>query len=136
MFGCMQRVLLGCSPPHPRSLCAAAKYSAFLASESLIKQVPRLLGPQLSKVGKFPTPCTHTDSLASKALEIRSSVKFQLKKVLGLGVAVGHVQMEEMQLLQNVSMAVNFLISLLKKHWQNIRSLYIKSTMGKAKQIY
>merc|ERR1711871_1671221 len=46
----------------------AAKYSAFLASESLIKQVPRLLGPQLPKVGKFPTPCTHADSLATKAL--------------------------------------------------------------------
>merc|ERR1711871_1144580 len=114
----------------------AAKYSAFLASESLIKQVPRLLGPQLSKVGKFPTPCTHADSLATKALEIRSSVKFQLKKVLGLGVAVGHVEMDEQQLLHNISMAVNFLISLLKKHWQNIRSLYIKLTMGKPMLIY
>ena len=32
------------------------KYNAFIASEVLIKQVPRLLGPQLSKAGKFPTP--------------------------------------------------------------------------------
>jgi len=114
----------------------AAKYAAFLASEALIKQVPRLLGPQLSKVGKFPTPVSHSDSLSAKALEIRSSVKFQLKKVLGLGVAVGNVDMDETQLLQNISMSVNFLISLLKKHWQNIRSIYIKSTMGSPKQIY
>merc|ERR1712027_72839 len=28
---------------------------AFLASESLIKQIPRLLGPGLNKAGKFPT---------------------------------------------------------------------------------
>merc|ERR1711990_1250616 len=32
----------------------AKKYDAFLASESLIKQIPRLLGPGLNKAGKFP----------------------------------------------------------------------------------
>merc|ERR1712100_145148 len=31
------------------------KYQVFLASESLIKQIPRLLGPGLNKAGKFPT---------------------------------------------------------------------------------
>merc|ERR1739848_647951 len=31
----------------------AKKYDAFLASESLIKQIPRLLGPGLNKAGKF-----------------------------------------------------------------------------------
>merc|ERR1712080_249806 len=31
----------------------AKKYDAFLASEALIKQIPRLLGPGLSKAGKF-----------------------------------------------------------------------------------
>merc|ERR1712111_318536 len=30
----------------------AKKYDAFLASESLIKQIPRLLGPGLNKAGK------------------------------------------------------------------------------------
>merc|ERR1712000_213225 len=34
----------------------ARKYDAFIASEALIKQIPRLLGPGLSKAGKFPTP--------------------------------------------------------------------------------
>merc|ERR1712183_96080 len=33
----------------------AKKYDAFLASESLIKQIPRLLGPGLNKAGKFPS---------------------------------------------------------------------------------
>lgn len=33
----------------------AKKYNAFIASEVLIKQIPRLLGPTLSKAGKFPT---------------------------------------------------------------------------------
>jgi hypothetical protein len=32
----------------------AKKYHAFLASEAIIKQIPRLLGPGLNKAGKCP----------------------------------------------------------------------------------
>lgn len=93
----------------------AQKYDAFLASEALIKQIPRLLGPGLSKAGKFPTPVSHSDDLARKINDVRSTIKFQLKKVLCLGVAIGHVNMTEDQVMQNVMLAINFLISLLKK---------------------
>lgn len=93
----------------------AQKYDAFLASEALIKQIPRLLGPGLSKAGKFPTPVSHSEDLARKINDVRSTIKFQLKKVLCLGVAIGHVNMTEDQVMQNVMLAINFLISLLKK---------------------
>jgi len=107
-----------------------------LASESLIKQIPRLLGPGLHKAGKFPTPVTHNDDLTAKADELRSTIKFQLKKVLCLGVAVGHVEMSEDELVANIMLSINFLVSLLKKNWQNVKSLYIKSTMGKPQRLY
>lgn len=112
------------------------KYNAFIASEVLIKQVPRLLGPQLSKAGKFPTPVSHNDDLLGKVTDVRSTIKFQLKKVLCLAVAVGNVEMEESVLVNQILMAVNFLVSLLKKHWQNVGSLVIKSTMGPAFRLY
>jgi large subunit ribosomal protein L10Ae len=80
----------------------AKKYDAFLASEALIKQIPRLLGPGLSKAGKFPTPISHAEDLSNKLTEVRSTIKFQLKKVLCLGVAVGHIQMTDDQVLGNV----------------------------------
>jgi large subunit ribosomal protein L10Ae len=38
----------------------AKKYDAFLASDTLIKQIPRLLGPGLTKAGKFPTLVSYT----------------------------------------------------------------------------
>ncbi|GMM27475.1 ribosomal 60S subunit protein L1B [Martiniozyma asiatica (nom. inval.)] len=114
----------------------AKKYNAFVASESLIKQVPRLLGPQLSKAGKFPTPVSHSDDLYTKITDVRSTIKFQLKKVLCLAVAVGHVEMDEDTLVSQIMMATNFLVSLLKKNWQNIGSLVIKSSMGPAFRLY
>merc|ERR1712169_164465 len=114
----------------------AKKYDAFLASEALIKQIPRLLGPGLSKAGKFPTPISHAEDLGNKVAEVRSTIKFQLKKVLCLGVAIGHVEMDQEQILANTMLAINFLISLLKKHWQNVKSLNRKSSMGKPQRLF
>lgn len=57
-------------------------------------------------------------------------------QVLCLAVAVGHVKMTDDELVYNIHLAVNFLVSLLKKNWQNVRALYIKSTMGKAQRLY
>jgi len=114
----------------------ANKYDAFLASAALIKQIPRLLGPGLLRAGKFPTQVGPADKLGEKAQEILSTVKFQMKKVLCLNVAIGNVGMTKDQLIHNIQLSVNFLASLLKKTWQNISVLYIKSTMGPPQQIF
>ena len=57
-------------------------------------------------------------------------------QVLCLAVAVGHVKMTDDELVYNIHLAVNFLVSLLKKNWQNVRALYIKSTMGEPQRLY
>merc|ERR1712039_554105 len=111
-------------------------YDAFLCSDTLIKQIPRLLGPGLNKAGKFPALITHNDDIEAKVLDLKSTIKFQMKKVLCLNVAVGNVEMTEEELAQNVHLAMNFLVSLLKKHWQNVKSLHIKSSMGKVQRLY
>merc|ERR1711974_477291 len=114
----------------------AKKYDAFLASDTLIKQIPRLLGPGLNKAGKFPGLLTHSDAITDKVDEVKSTIKFQMKKVLCLAVAVGNMNMSPEELEKNIVLAVNFLVSLLKKNWQNVKSLTIKSTMGKPHRIY
>merc|ERR1712146_861502 len=56
----------------------ACKYSFFLASQSILKQIPRLLGPTMHKLGKFPTLLEHGEdssrrSTASAPLSSSSS---------------------------------------------------------------
>jgi large subunit ribosomal protein L10Ae len=139
----------------------ARKYDAFIASDALIKQIPRLLGPGLSKgesnnnqppspqtffsskyslflftAGKFPTPVSHADDLSARINEVKSTIKFQLKKVLCMGVAVGNVDMETEQLVGNIMLSINYLVSLLKKGWQNVGSLVIKASMSPPRRLY
>jgi large subunit ribosomal protein L10Ae len=114
----------------------ASEFDAFLASQTLIPQIPRLLGPGLNKAGKFPTALGDNENLEAKIQDLQSQVKFQLKKVLCMGVAVGHVGMNADELRQNALMSINFFVSLLKKNWHNVKSLHMKSTMGKVQKIY
>lgn len=79
---------------------------------------------------------SHSDDLSAKINEVKSTIKFQLKKVLCLGVAVGNVGMTQDQLVANIMLAINYLVSLLKKGWQNVGSLTIKATMSPPKRIY
>ena len=79
---------------------------------------------------------THQEKMSDKIDELKSTFKFQLKKALCLACAVGHVEMTEQELFANINVAVNFLVSLLKKNWQNVKTLNVKTTMGKPNRIY
>jgi large subunit ribosomal protein L10Ae len=116
----------------------AASYNAFLASTDLIKKIPRLLGPGLNKAGKFPTALGNNENINSKVEDVQASVKFQLKskKSTGVGVAVANIKMPKDEIMRNIIMSVNFFVGLLKKNWQNVRKIYIKSTMGPTFRVF
>ena len=111
----------------------AKKYDAFLASESLSKQIPQIQDPGRNKAGKSPSLLTLNKNSMAKVDEVKSMIKFQMKKLLCLAVAVSNMKMTDDD---SIHLAVNFLVSLLKKNWQNVRALYIKSTMGKPQRLY
>jgi len=114
----------------------AKPFDVLIASESLMKLIPRLLGNILVKIGKFPLTIQENEKVEEKVKELKNTVRFQLKKVLCMGTGIGNVDMTEEQIRQNLAKSVNFLISLLKKGWQNIKSLHIKTSMGPSHRIY
>lgn len=90
----------------------------------------------IAVAGKFPTPVSHAEDLTAKINDVKSTIKFQLKKVLCMGVAVGNVGMTQEQLVGNIMLAINYLVSLLKKGWQNVGSLTIKATMSPPRRLF
>ena len=110
----------------------AKKYSLLIASDTVLKKVPVVVGPILNRIQMFPQVVTHNEPLLGKVEDIRSSVKWQLKKVTCLAAAVGSANMSDDELRVNIMMSLNFLVSLLKKGWHNCKSVHIKSTMSKS----
>ena len=53
----------------------ANKYT-FLASESLTKQIPQILGPGPNKPGKFSSLLTHKENMVAKVDEGKSTIMF------------------------------------------------------------
>eukprot|EP01025_Chloroclados_australasicus_P005591 TRINITY_DN11720_c0_g1_i1.p1 TRINITY_DN11720_c0_g1~~TRINITY_DN11720_c0_g1_i1.p1 ORF type:complete len:220 (+),score=11.80 TRINITY_DN11720_c0_g1_i1:91-750(+) len=109
----------------------AKGYHAFVASDTVIKQLPRILGPGLNKAGKFSTTVTHTETLEKQVMNVKCSIKFQLKKVLCLATAVGNVGMDEKVLFVNIQMAINFLVSLSKRELVKCKSTLYQIYYGK-----
>jgi large subunit ribosomal protein L10Ae len=114
----------------------ARKYKLLFISESLVKQLTKLGGPFLTRWGKFPTVIQQNEDVKAKIDEGLQTVKFQLKKVLCLGTAVANAGMNEEQIRQNLNMSINYFVSLLKKGWNNVKSLYIRTTMGKPVKLF
>jgi large subunit ribosomal protein L10Ae len=119
-----------------KKLCQ--KYDAFLASASLVRKIPRLAGPGFNRAGKFPAPLGANENIKNKVEDTKATVKFQLKnkKALCMGVAIANVEQTEAEILANITSAVNYLVSLLPKNWQQIKRLYIKSSMGTPHRIF
>ena len=63
----------------------------------------------------MPSLLTHSENIVAKVDEVKSMIKFQMKKVLCLAMAVGHVKMTDDEFVYNIHLAVNFLMSLLRK---------------------
>jgi len=116
----------------------AQQYGAFLASASLIRKIPRLVGPGLNKAGKFPSVLGANENISDKVESVKASVKFALKskKSLCLGVPIANLSMSPKDVANNITLAVNFVVTLLPKGWQQVKRLYIKSTMGPPFRVY
>lgn len=71
----------------------------FWLQESLIKQIPQILGVALNNAGKFPSLLTQNRNLAAKADEVKSTV-----------VVVGHMRMADDETVYSIHFTVNFLV--------------------------
>lgn len=118
----------------------AKEFDMFLASSTMIRQIPRLLGPTLNKVGKFPLPITPNEKVSDKVQQMKCTIKGSLKFKTGmpmcLSFPVANCSHDAEEVRKNMVHLINYLTTQFKKGWQNIKKIHIKSTMGSAHKIY
>jgi large subunit ribosomal protein L10Ae len=114
----------------------ARKYDVLLVSESLKLKFIKLVGKQVNSVGQQPSFIQENESLESKVVELKRTVRFRIKKGPWLATAIAQDNLSQDEIRQNILRSINFLISLLPKGWQNVRSLTIKTTMGTPSKLF
>ncbi|EPR78462.1 60S ribosomal protein L10a [Spraguea lophii 42_110] len=67
--------------------------------------------------------------------EVKRTVKFKLRKTGDISFTIGHLEMEQEEVYQNLVVGLNHLNSILKKGLKSLGTVFIKSTQGKPTRI-
>jgi large subunit ribosomal protein L1 len=124
---------LGGEPREARQV--AGKYRFFLADTGVMPQVGRFLGPRLGPRGRMPTPIPGGTDIRPIVERLRKSVKIRTKDKKTFHVKVGSTQMPPEQIAENIDAVLKKIETVLEQGPMNIRSVFVKTTMGPAERL-
>ncbi len=102
----------------------------FIAQSDLMATVGRFLGPILGPRGKIPKPLLPGAPIAPLAERLRKTVRLRSKDKPVVHVSVGTEDMSDEDIAENVETVLSHIERRLDKGLNNIKSVYIKTTMG------
>lgn len=114
----------------------ARKYDVILVSDTLKLKFIKMVGKQVNSVGQQPSFILENENVEAKVQELLKTVRFRIKKGPWLATAIATDNLSVDEIRQNILRSINFLISLLPKGWQNIKSLTVKTTMGQPSKLF
>jgi len=114
------------------------KYEFFIVEDKLMRDVARYMARFLGPVGKMPKPfptgygiISSVDDLNNAFDRYKKVVRIQVKKHPIVQVKVGKKSMEVNKLFENVKTIVDYVADQMPHKYNNFKSMFIKSTMGK-----
>jgi large subunit ribosomal protein L1 len=113
----------------------ASQYDFFIARSDLMSLIGKNLGPVLGPRGKMPTPVAPTANLAPVIDRLKRVVKLKVSRVPSLHLRVGTETMKDEEITENVQAVLDALTAKLERGDRNIRSVYLKTTMGPAVKV-
>jgi len=93
-------------------------------------QVGRFLGPRLGPRGRMPMPIPGQTDIRPIVERLRNSVKIRTKDKTVFSTKVGSTAMTPEQVSENIDAIVKRVESVLEQGHLNVRSIYVKTTMG------
>lgn len=113
----------------------ARSYDFFLADTALMPRVGKVLGQALGPKGKIPSPVPPNSPIEAMINRMRTAVRVRSRGSLGVMAKVGDSKLTEAELADNIVAVVNAVSKKLPNGDKNIRTIMVKTTMGKpAKQ--
>lgn len=108
----------------------AREYEFFIAQADMMPLVGKTLGAVLGPRGKMPKPVPANADIAPFVERLRRTVRLRTKDKPLIHVAVGTEDMEDSKVAKNVEAVMRLLERKLEKGYDNIKSVYLKTTMG------
>jgi large subunit ribosomal protein L1 len=108
----------------------AKKYDFFLSEIAHMATVGRYLGVVLGPRGKMPRPVPPKVDPGLIANGLRSTVIVRTRDKVTFQVAVGTVSQSSDELIENALAVYNRVVGKLERGSGNIRTLFVKTTMG------
>ncbi len=113
----------------------AKEYDFFIAQADLMPLIGRYLGPILGPRGKMPKPVPPNANLEPIINRLRKTVRIRTKDNPVFHVPVGTEDMPTEKIAENIETIFKFLENKLEKGLGNVKSAYVKTTMGKAVRV-
>ncbi len=108
----------------------ARRHRIFLGSATLMGLIGRYFGRILSPRNKMPIPVGITENIKAAIEDAKKTVLIRLHKSPTVHAKVGNISMSDEELTENIVSLIMAIKNKLPKGWRNIRSIYIKATMG------
>ncbi|HIH69469.1 50S ribosomal protein L1 [Methermicoccus shengliensis] len=113
-----------------RARALARQYDIFIAEAQYMPQIGKAMGALLAPRGKMPTPLTPDKDVVELIDRLKRSVRVRSKDKTTFHVSVGRANMEPEAIAENIDAVLSKLEAALPRGAQNIRSVYVSTTMG------
>ena len=108
----------------------AGSVDFFIAQADMMALVGRFLGPVLGPRNKMPKPVPANAKVEPLLERLQSTIKVGVKQQPSIQILVGTQDMDDEELAENIEAVLAILDRNLEKGRNQIKSMYIKATMG------
>jgi large subunit ribosomal protein L1 len=102
----------------------------FISEVAYMPSIAKALGPILGPRGKMPEPLTPDKNIEDIVNKAKNAIRVRSKDRLSFHLPVGRRDMEPEALAQNIESVVSRIEHKMASGKQNIKSIYVKTTMG------
>ncbi|MFX1496544.1 MAG: hypothetical protein ACFFBH_03355 [Promethearchaeota archaeon] len=113
------------------------KYDFFIVEDKMMPNLARYLARFLGPVGKMPKPFPSGYGIISSPEDLKvavdrylKAIRIQLKKQPQIQVKIGKKSMEKKEVIENLKTVVDYIAEQMPHKYNNIKSMYLKTTMG------
>jgi len=113
----------------------ADEHDFFLAEAPLMPTIGKTLGTVFGPRGKMPRPVPPQGDISDTVEKLRDTIKIRSKNNTTFHAIAGNEDMDSEDIAENIEAIIKRIEGVLERGRMNIRSIYIKTTMGPSEKL-